>query len=107
MSSTTSELAELQQALRQVRSCVGALRTAYGDTAAVRRISNDVERLDIDIAELASESTAPSSPVSSVPRAKVESAYGDVVEVPDTPYDPSLWQDADDEGLGGHHPDTR
>lgn len=88
MSSTTTELADLQRALGQLRTSVGALRSRYGDVNAVRRISNDVERLGIDIAELTS------------PRGTGPGAAETVI-VPDTPYDSSLWRDADDEGVGG------
>ncbi|MGP4020127.1 hypothetical protein [Saccharopolyspora sp. 5N708] len=88
----TTELAEFRRVLAQLRSGVSALRARYGDTPAVRRIHNDVERLDIDIAEL--------SDVLPAQRRSTESPQ-DVVIVPDTPYDPSLWRDADDEGLGG------
>ncbi|MGW3471848.1 hypothetical protein ACWDKQ_26055 [Saccharopolyspora sp. NPDC000995] len=95
MASTTTELAELQRVLAQLRSSVGALRSRYGDAPAVRRVHNDVERLDIDVAELSG--TLP------IQRRSTESTE-DVVIVPDTPYDPSLWRDADDEGLGGQAP---
>ncbi|MGW1682631.1 hypothetical protein [Saccharopolyspora sp. NPDC002376] len=91
---TTTELAELQRVLTQLRSSVGAVRARYGDAPAVRRLHNDVERLDIDVAELSS--------VMPAQRRGIESE--EVVVVPDTPYDPSLWQDADDEGLGGRAP---
>ncbi|GAA4613195.1 hypothetical protein [Saccharopolyspora hordei] len=90
---TATELAELQRVLGQLRSSVGVLRARYGDAPAVRRLHNDVERLDIDVAELASALPA---------QRRGTEVAGDVVVVPDTPYDPSLWRDADDEGLGGH-----
>ena len=93
MSSTMTELADVQRALGQLRSCVGALRSRYGDVAAVRRLSNDVERLDIDITELSTSMPTP--------RRGSESSTQETVVVPDTPYDPSLWKDADDEGVGG------
>ena len=94
MPSTTSELADLQRALGQLRSSVSALHARYGNHAAVRRIDNDVDRLDIDVADLAATSPAPA------PRPSDH----DTVVVPDTPYDPDLWRDVDDEGVGGHHP---
>ncbi len=94
MTSTTSELADVQRALGQLRSSVGALHARYGDLAVVRRIHNDVDRLDIDVADLATTSPAPE------PR----HAKDETVVVPDTPYDPDLWRDVDDEGVGGHHP---
>ncbi|MEV4646148.1 hypothetical protein [Saccharopolyspora sp. NPDC049357] len=91
MAPTTTELAEFQRVLAQLRTSAGALRQRYGDAAVVRRINNDIERLDIDAAELSAV----------VPTPRTGEDARDVVIVPDTPYDPSLWQDADDEGLGG------
>ncbi|MGQ0838671.1 hypothetical protein [Actinokineospora sp.] len=93
MSST--ELSELQRTIGQLRHCVDALRARYGDIPAVRRLANDIERIDIDAGEFTAASTAP------VPR-NPASAGGDVVVVPDTPYDPALWHGADDEGVGGY-----
>lgn len=88
---STRELTDVQRMLGELRSSVGVLRNRYGDAAAVRRLSNDVERLEIDLAEL-----------SSLPAPRREqSVPGETVLVPDTPYDPSLWRDADDEGVGG------
>ncbi|SEK27869.1 hypothetical protein [Streptacidiphilus jiangxiensis] len=26
-----------------------------------------------------------------------------LIEIPDAPYDPAMWQGAEDEGIGGHH----
>jgi hypothetical protein len=90
---TTKEIAELQRAIGQLRHSVAALRPTYGDAPAVRRLVNDIERLDIDAAELA-EPTAPVQPTA---------REREVVMVSDTPYDPTLWRDADDEGVGGYH----
>lgn len=88
---STTELTDVHRVLGQLRTRVGVLRSRYGDAAAVRRLSNDVERLEIDLAELAALPA---------PRHPGETA-GETVLVPDTPYDPSLWRDADDEGVGG------
>lgn len=90
---STTELTDVQRVLGQLRSSVGMLRSRYGDAAAVRRLSNDVERLEIDLAEL-----------SALPAPRRERAGGETVMVPDTPYDPALWRDADDEGVGGRQP---
>ncbi|MBB5808538.1 hypothetical protein F4560_008306 [Saccharothrix ecbatanensis] len=92
---TSSEIVELRRALGQLRHCVGGLRARYGDVAAVQRLANDVERLDIDATELLDLDSTPRQ--REAPRAERE-----VVVVPDTPYDPKLWSDADDEGLGGY-----
>lgn len=94
---STTELTELRRTIGQLRQCVGALRSRYGDAAAVRRLVNDVERLDIDATEL--DSPIPVQPKSVDP--------AQVVKIPDGPYDPALWQGADDEGVGGYHRDHR
>lgn len=90
---STSELAELRRTIGQLRQCMGPLRARYGDATAVRRLANDVERLDIDAGEL-------DSPIPPQPKAV---GPDEVVKIPDTPYDPSLWRGADDEGIGGYH----
>lgn len=96
---TTTEIAELRRSIGQLRQCLGSLRSRYGDAPAVRRLANDLERLDIDADEL--ESTQP---------AAVPAQAGDrasVIQVPDTPYDESLWSGADDEGVGGYRGERR
>ncbi|MCX4780814.1 hypothetical protein [Streptomyces sp. NBC_01264] len=64
------------------------------DLTAVRRNLNElvrsVEQLERDV-----KNTARQAPAAS--RGAGESA---MVSVPDTPYDSTLWTDADDEGLG-------
>jgi hypothetical protein len=90
---STTELAELRRTIGQLRQCVGALRSRYGDAAAVRRLVNDVDRLDIDAGDLDSPIPAQPKPVDPT----------QVVKIPDGPYDPALWQGADDEGIGGYH----
>ncbi|MEU5692687.1 hypothetical protein [Actinosynnema sp. NPDC020468] len=92
---TSSEIVELRRALGRLRQCVGGLRNRYGDVAAVQRLANDVERLDIDATELTDLDGTPRQ--REAPRVERE-----VVVVPEGPYDPKLWHDADDEGLGGY-----
>ncbi|MQA09285.1 MAG: hypothetical protein GEU98_12200 [Pseudonocardiaceae bacterium] len=94
---TATEIAELRRAIGQLRQCVGALRSRYGDVAAVQRLANDVDRLDIDASELG-------DPPSVAPPRMAETDRSSVVVVPDTPYDESLWHGADDEGVGGYRP---
>jgi hypothetical protein len=89
-----TEITELRRTIGQLRQCVSALRFRYGDAPVVRRLVDDVERLDSDAVVFGDVPTAPSS--------ARPSDRSDVVIVPDTPYDRSLWQDADDEGVGGH-----
>jgi len=90
---TTTEIMELRRTIGQLRQCVGSLRARYGDAPAVRRLSNDIERLDIDAVELDEAQPAPIQ--------RTGAAQENIV-VPDTPYDESLWQGADDEGVGGY-----
>ncbi|TNC23978.1 hypothetical protein [Amycolatopsis alkalitolerans] len=90
---STTELAELRRTIGQLRQCMGALRSRYGDAAPVRRLINDVERLDIDACDL--EAPIPPQPKPLDP--------ADVVKIPEGPYDPALWHGADDEGIGGYH----
>jgi hypothetical protein len=95
---TTAELAELRRTIGQLRQCVGALRSRYGDASAIRRLANDVERLDIDLCEL-------ETPIPPQKRAPELIDRSQIVKIPEGPYDPSLWQGADDEGIGGYHRD--
>ncbi|TCO52658.1 hypothetical protein [Actinocrispum wychmicini] len=87
---STTEVAALQRAIGQVKQCVGDLRARYGDIPAVRRLVNDVERMDIDISDFRGEPEAPA------PRQPAVSEH-EVVVVPDTPYDREMWRGADDE----------
>ena len=96
---TTTEIAALKRSIGQLRQCLGALRTQYGHAPALRRLANDVDRLDIDADELAG---TPPAPV----RAGQAGKEG-VIPVPDTPYDDSLWSEADDEGVGGYRGERR
>ncbi|MCQ4119091.1 hypothetical protein [Rhodococcus tibetensis] len=89
---STSEMLELNRTINHLRRCVGSLRSMYGDAAQVRRLSNDLERLEIDAQEL------DTSPPRVAQREPVER-----IKIPDAPYDASMWAGVDDEGLGGCH----
>lgn len=89
---TTKEVTDLQRTVAELRSCVGALRARFGETPTVLRLANDVDRLNIDIAELGG-----------LPEPRAPHGENERVVVPDTPYDPELWRGADDEGVGGYH----
>jgi hypothetical protein len=90
----TSELTTLHRTVDELRANVSSLRERYGDIPAVKRLLGDIERIDLDAAEL-DEIT----PLAAVPLP----APDEVQVLDDTPHDPSLWADADDEGLGGYH----
>ncbi|MGW5112221.1 hypothetical protein [Nocardia sp. NPDC004123] len=88
---TRSEIAELRYAVGQLRQCVTALRSHYGDAGTVRRLENDLERLVIDTDEFEQ------APPPETPQAKQETIY-----VPDAKHDEAAWMGAQDEGLGFH-----
>ena len=89
---TATDIHELRQSIGQLRQCVGALRAQYGDASAVRRLANDIDRLDIDTVDFEQ------SPPPQLPNAR----RGDVIYVPDSKSDESAWMGAQDEGLGFH-----
>lgn len=87
---STTDITRLHETIGQLRACVGTLRGRLGDSAGVRRLYNDLDRLDIDANEVAG------------PRhAAYEVPEQERVRISDAPYDPNLWVDADDEGVGG------
>ena len=88
----TSELTVLRRAIEELRSVVGSVRSRYGDIPAVKRLLGDVDRILLDAADL--DEVTPPAPLAGT---------GDVQVIDDTPFDPALWADADDEGLGGYH----
>jgi hypothetical protein len=97
MPSDTTPLAHAERCLdaldRALRTAlrpepVGAGR-AQGDGPDARRIRADLAHLRESLALLRA-SSAPEG--SARPRV--------MVEIPDTPYDPAMWRDADDEGIG-------
>lgn len=94
---TTTEFATLRRSIEQLRQSVSVVRNAFGDAPEVRRLVNDLERLEIDAAELAS-----AEPLRHV---STGSRVPEHVVVPDTPLDATMFSDADDEGLGGYHGD--
>jgi hypothetical protein len=90
----SAELKTLNRAIEDVRTAVTSLRGKYGDIPVVARLRNDLERLMLDVSDVDS---MPPSPA----RGPGGSALGELMT--DEPYDPSLWTDADDEGVGGYH----
>ncbi|HEX2903612.1 MAG TPA: hypothetical protein VHO01_09175 [Jatrophihabitans sp.] len=93
----TIELRTLHHAVADLRAAVGSLQGKYGDVPAVRRLRNDLERLELDVLDVG---TLPGHP--DIP------APVQMQTLTDEPYDPAMWaEDADDEGLGGYHGTTR
>ena len=89
--------APLAEAGRCLEELDRALQAALPGTAGsgtgldVRRVRTDLVHLRESLALLRDAATGP------VPGPRA------MVDVPDTPYDPSMWRDADDEGIGCRH----
>ena len=96
--SGTAEFAELHELSGGLRRCVTSLASRYGDTPAMRRIVNDVERILVDIDRL------------DIDAEELELTRGvtrhqhsaEKIASPDTEYERDCWRDVDDEGVGGH-----
>ncbi|TQM83737.1 hypothetical protein FHX81_6164 [Saccharothrix saharensis] len=87
------DVSALRALIEQAQAHVESLRRASRDHPGVRRLVNDLDRLAIDVDEVAGTAVvpAPTPPAEPVP-------------VPDTPYAPDFWHGADDEGVGGYRP---
>ncbi|MFF8030195.1 MULTISPECIES: hypothetical protein [unclassified Streptomyces] len=89
--SVHNELASVQRCLDDLVRSVGRLEKQLGSGGLeMRRVRADTDHLRESVAllrETAASGTAPQ-------------ARSDLVTISDTPYDPSLWVDTDDEGLG-------
>jgi len=88
-----AEMNELHRSIGALRHHIVTLKLHYGDVDAVRRMTNDLDRLEIDLHDF--EQSPP--PVRRSPVGK-----DDVVYVPDSKSDESAWLGAQDEGLGFH-----
>ena len=95
--SSMTEVDELYELIGGLRKCVASLASTYGDTPAMRRIDNDVERisngvdrLDIDADELEMKRGLGQPNGSS-----------EMIQIPDTEYHLDFWRDVDHEGIGG------
>lgn len=86
MSSNDDPVAATREALTTLAAAVLRVRHQYGDTLGVRRLTSDVDRLNADLDELGDPQPG------YVPVDK-----GELLEIPDDPYDESMWQDAESE----------
>jgi hypothetical protein len=76
-----------REAITSLAAAVLRVRHEYGDTLGVRRLTSDVDRLQADLDELGDPQPGHR------PGVKPE----DLMEIPDAPYDESMWQDAQSE----------
>ena len=75
-----------------LRHCVAGLKDDLGTTIDVQRIRDDVARLADDLDLLARGAGVGDSSRTGAP--------GEIVFIPDDDYDPTLWSDVEDEGVG-------
>ncbi len=90
--SLQDELTATQRHLDDLDRCLTTLEQHVGNNIDMRRVRADANHLREDLALL--RESAPGS-ASGQPRAAEQ-----MITVPDAPYDPNLWRDSDDEGLG-------
>ncbi|MCX5560485.1 hypothetical protein [Streptomyces sp. NBC_00038] len=87
--SVQEDLTSVQRCLDDLARSVGRLEQQIGGGLEMRRVRTDADHLRESVAllkEAAPGLTTPRRP--------------DLVTIPDTPYDSTLWTDSDDEGLG-------
>jgi hypothetical protein len=90
MTAGSIELPRVRHLLDDLDRTVRAAEQLYGQSLEVRRVRADLDHLRESFSLLSEAYAAQGStarPMAPVP-------------IPDTPYDPSLWQDAEDEGVG-------
>ena len=87
------DVAEVRRALATLQRAVGGLQARHAETLGIRRLVSDVRRLTDDLEELG-ELRPVHHTGDRLPRLEF---------VPDRPYEPDFWRDADDEGIGGTH----
>lgn len=89
------ELRTAQRCLDDLAQCVTRLERQLGSPLEIRRVRSDTDHLQESLSLLSA--TVPGhrpAPAAGVP------VGGEIIPVPDTPYDQRLWTDADDEGVG-------
>jgi hypothetical protein len=77
-------------AVAALQSAVERLRREFGDTLGMRRLSSDVERLRADLDELGDPE----------PGYHPQPDPDQLEEIPDDPYDETMWDHTEAEGLG-------
>ena len=87
--SVHDDLTSVQRCLDDLQRSVGRLEQQMGTGLEMRRVRADADHLRESVALLREAASSPSAP-----------RKPELVTIPDTPYDPSLWVDTDDEGLG-------
>ncbi|MDF2261071.1 hypothetical protein [Streptantibioticus ferralitis] len=98
--SLQDELTATQRRLDDLDRCLTTLEQHVGSSVDMRRVRADANHLREDLALL--RESAPRGGAESTGQSKEAQR---MITVPDAPYDPNLWKDAEDEGLGvrDHH----
>jgi hypothetical protein len=76
-----------REALTTLAAAVLRVRSEYGDTLGVRRLTSDVDRLAETLDQLGEPQ----------PGHRPSVSPADMIEIPDDPYDESMWHDAQSE----------
>ncbi|WP_210585642.1 hypothetical protein [Streptomyces sp. GESEQ-35] len=88
--SVHDELTSIQRSIDDLSRSVSRLEQQMGSGGLdIRRVRTDCDHLRESAALLRDAAAAPAEP-----------KRPELVTIPDTPYDDSLWIDTDDEGLG-------
>ena len=85
--SSNDPVGATREALTTLAAAVLRVRQEYGDTLGVRRLTSDVDRIAADLDELGEPKPGHVPGVDK----------GQLLEIPDDPYDESMWQDAESE----------
>ncbi|MET8974612.1 hypothetical protein ABZX85_03245 [Streptomyces sp. NPDC004539] len=90
--SVHDELTSVQRCLDDLLRAVGRLeKQTDPGSLELRRVRSDANHLRESLALLRETTPDP------------QARRPDLVAIPDTPYDSSLWTDSDDEGVGNRH----
>ncbi|MET7514349.1 hypothetical protein ABZS88_12850 [Streptomyces sp. NPDC005480] len=87
--SLNDDLAAAERCLDELCRTVGRVERQLDGGLDVRRVRTDADHLRESVALLRAASAGATPP-----------RRPELVPIPDTPYDSSLWTDSDDEGLG-------
>jgi hypothetical protein len=88
--SVNDDLASIQRCMDELLRSVGRLEKQVGGGGLeIRRVRTAAQHLRESVALLRQAAATP-----------VVAAVPELVTIPDTPYDTTLWTDSDDEGLG-------
>ncbi|QMU75168.1 hypothetical protein GXW83_04735 [Streptacidiphilus sp. PB12-B1b] len=93
MPASASPLAEARNRLDALDRAVRLAQRRLGSGLEVRRVRADLDHLRESLALLCE----------SIANGAVPGPATEVVEIPDTPYDPEMWRGIDDEGIGCRH----